>query len=230
MLAFVSESRTAGMAYLLGMLSAASIITLITKRKLSSNFPGLRSRRVLFLLTAAMAGLVVAGPALSERMMHYITKSGRAEVSGLAEAYDRSRGSLIEEMLDNIKDRPFVGIGFGIASDPQSMKIDRDPVLGLPTGASIEKGVMPLAVLEELGVVGFLLVAAWIWMLLKRAAFRGLAALSVLLVALFVNLGESILFSPGGQGMLILILLAWATARPKEKLAQTSALHIQAER
>jgi hypothetical protein len=113
-------------------------------------------------------------------------------------------------MWTNIERKPLEGLGFGIASIPELMVVQRDPVLGLPTSAIIEKGVMPVAVLEELGAIGVLLVAAWLWIVLRRCARRGVAPLAVFLVVLFLNMGEATLFSVGGAGLLSMILIAWA--------------------
>src|SRR5690606_26196878 len=109
------------------------------------------------------------------------------------------------------------GIGFGISSDPLDMKVQRDPVLGLPTGAVIEKGVLPLAVLEEVGIVGFFLVAGWLFMLLRRGAIRGgMPAVAVCITARLVNMGVSVLFSPGGLGLLVLLLIGWSESEIRE--------------
>ncbi len=145
-------------------------------------------------------------------MQHFITKSGRHDVGGLMEAYNRSRGRLMDAMLANIGEHPLTGIGFGIASDPWHMNVRTDAVFGLPVGASIEKGVTPLMVLEELGVFGAALVALWVVALLRGCARGGLAPLAICLTALLLNMGEATLFSPGGFGLLLLVLLGWAYA------------------
>jgi hypothetical protein len=133
----------------------------------------------------------------------------------VSEAYKDSRGNLIEAMWDNIKVTPMVGIGFGVASIPSAMEVTRDPILGLPTGASIEKGVMPIAVLEELGIPGFVLFCGWIGMLIRRAGQHGVKELALVATLLLFNFGESTLFSPSGFGMIELIVLAWAATRPR---------------
>src|SRR5690606_115878 len=104
-----------------------------------------------------------------------------------------SRGFLIDAMLINIANDPFRGIGFGIASFPSSMIVERDPMFGLPVGASVENGVAPLAILEEVGVFGAILVALWILVLLRKGAVGGLAAFAVCLTALALNMGENTL-------------------------------------
>ena len=128
----------------------------------------------------------------------------------IAEAYDKSRGGLIDKLITNIEEHPFTGIGFGIASNPFEMIIERDPVIGLPVGAAIEKGVLPLAVVEELGFIGAFLVFMWFWMVVKRAGLRGFTPLALTTTALLLNMGENTFFSPGGFGGLLLIFVSWA--------------------
>lgn len=211
-LVLMSESRTAGLAMLLGTGLAFAIAPALSGRSARSLLPGLRSTRVWSVLGAVAIGGVAFLPSISHELAHYITKSGRAEVGGLAEAYDASRGRLMDAMLVNIAKTPTSGIGFGIASDPHTMVVQRDPHFGLPVSASIEKGVMPLAIVEELGIAGAAIVAFWVYCLLRRAARSGVAPLAVCLTVLMLNMGESTFFSPGGLGLITLVLIAWAYA------------------
>jgi len=127
-------------------------------------------------------------------------------------------------MIANIVVKPFTGIGFGIASDYLSMDIVRDPILGLPISAPIEKGVTPLMVLEEVGIIGFILFAIWIWILIRRSIVNGASAFLVMTTLLLLNLSEATLFSPGGAGLLILILLSSSATKPRvSKLYQPEA-------
>src|SRR5690606_20509991 len=117
---------------------------------------------------------------------------------------------VMDAMIQNIQLRPWTGIGFGIDSVPDRMTVSRDPMFGLPIGAAVEKGVTPLMVVEEWGVSGALVVAGWAFAPLRGAARGGLSALAVVLVVLLLNLGEATLFSPGGFGLLPIVLLGWA--------------------
>ena len=211
-LVVLSEARTAGLAMVMGIGIAATVIPFLANRKPGTVLPGLKSKRFQITALLALVGLVAAGPMLNVVVAGFISKGGRADVAGLIEAYDRSRGSLIEGMTENIWQDPWVGIGFGIASEPLSMNITRDPVFELPVGASVEKGVMPLAVREEVGVPGLILVGLWIWVVLRRSARAGMAPLAVVITVLLINMGESVLFSPGGMGLLQLILISWAVS------------------
>lgn len=208
----LSGARTAGLALVLGVGAAVISVSFVSGRTLRSRLPGLRSRRFQLVALLVLLGSMSALPILHEVVTNFISKGDRANATGVMDAYQQSRGNMMAMMLENIDENPWVGIGFGIASDAASMEISRDPVLGLPTGASTEKGVLVLAVLEEVGVFGLLLTSAWIWMLLRRSAAGGIAPLAVALTVLFGNMGESTLFSPSGFGLLTLVLLSWAFA------------------
>jgi hypothetical protein len=214
-LVVLSEARTAGIALVLAVGVALIATSRVSGRPLLSLLPGLRSRRMHALMLFAAVGIILAAPALTKVMDRYLSKSGRAEVTSLAEAYQGSRGGLIEVMWDNIEETPWTGIGFGIASFPSDMIVVRDPVLNLPTSASIEKGVLPVAVLEELGLPGFIFFLVWIGHVTRRAARNGALELALIVNLLLLNLGESMLFSPSGFGMINLIILAWAVTCPK---------------
>ncbi len=209
-LVVLSEARTAGLALLLGVGVAIVTAPMFVSRQLTVVFPGLRSPRTHIVFFIALAGLIVAGAKVENVITHYLTKSGRSEGVGLVEQYQTSRGRLMDQMWINIQENPLQGIGFGIDSYPLEMDIKRESLFGLPVSASVEKGVMPLAVLEELGLVGFLAFAMWVYMLLRHSVRGGVAPFLVVMTILFLNFGESTLFSPGGVGLLSLILLGWA--------------------
>jgi hypothetical protein len=207
-----SESRTAGLAILLAIPLAAVVASALAGLSIQTMLPGLRSPRLwTVIFTATFAGFVMA-PVIADRIDLYITKSGRAEVGSVFEAYDLSRGRLIEGMKENIIERPFTGIGFGLASDPAIMQVNRDPVLGLPIGAPVEKGVLPLAILEEVGIPGALFVGTWLFIVIRSAGRAGITPLAVGLTALLLNFGEATLFSANGLGLLLLLFLGWGGA------------------
>lgn len=207
-LIFLSEARVAGVALVFGATLTVVVVPFFSRRRVTAVAPGLKSRRFALVASMMVLGLLLAGPDIGNRVNQYLAKGTASET--LTEAYFTSRGYMIMKMWENIKKDPVSGIGFGIASDPWQMHIERDPVIGLPVEASIEKGVMPLAVWEEVGAAGFVAIAVWLFSLLRRSARAGISCLAVACTALFLNMGESTLFSPGGTGMLILVLLAWA--------------------
>ncbi len=140
-LVVLSEARTAGIALVLGVVIASVFVPFLLKGKLGVVLPALKSRSFQFMAFFTLMGVIATGPILNEVRTDFISKGQRANVSGLLEAYEQSRGFFIEEMMVNFSQDPWIGIGFGIASEPSLMEISRDPFLGLPIGASVEKGL-----------------------------------------------------------------------------------------
>ena len=206
----LSEARTAGFALVLGLASAVVLVPFLSKQPIRKMLPGLGSRRMYLIAGAAVVGVLFSGSVLTDRIGSYIAKRG--ESGDLMQAYETSRGGLIAAMLKNITMNPLVGIGFGIASRPDEMIVDREPVFGLPTGAVVEKGVLPYQVVEELGLFGTLFVLLWLGMAIRRASRGTVTTLAILATVLLLNLGESTFFSPGGMGLLPLILFTWAVS------------------
>lgn len=209
---YLSEARTAGGALFLGvLLSLVSVGLQRRSRALMSQT--VKSGRLAIIAFAALVGIILGGAILSEGIVTFLSKSGRAQSVGLFEAFDNSRGGLMATMLDNIADNPLMGIGFGIASDQSSIEIERDFYFGLPISMPSEKGVLPIAVLEEIGIVGFGFVAVWTAFMLKRTYRRGIGGLVLVTVTFFVNCGESMFFSPGGMGLLFMLGVSLAVSR-----------------
>ena len=214
----LSESRTGGLGMVLGLAVAIIAASPLAGRPLRQALPGIGSARVHAVVAIAVVLSLLVWPLVVQNVGGFLTKRSSAQtLSGL---YDGSRGALIDDMLSNIGEHPIRGIGFGVASTPGDMNVRYDRVFGLPVGAAVEKGVAPLAVVEELGVPGFVAVGLWLWMIIRRAALNGVESLAVISVVLAVNLGESILFSPGGTGMLTLVLLGWCV-RPMQGESNT---------
>lgn len=216
-----SEARTAGLAMVIGLLLAIISAPLLSGKRIPSALPGLKSRRVWCIASVALLLGVIFAPQLGDKFNHYISKSERAgSVESIAEAYEKSRGGLIDKIYSNIHENPLTGIGFGMASDPELMVVERDSLLGLPVGAAIEKGVMPLAIIEELGIIGAFLVFIWMFLLLKKAAISGVISVSLIGTIILLNMGESTFFSPGGLGMLSLIMFSWAASNQRRVKAK----------
>tara|TARA_R110001592_G_scaffold85363_1_gene252204 strand:+ start:7828 stop:9207 length:1380 start_codon:yes stop_codon:yes gene_type:complete len=214
-LILLSEARTAGVALILGLVIGLVVAPLLSGRKIIDTVPGLKSRRLWGWASIVLIVALVFSPLIYQKSSNFISKSGRAgELMTIAEAYDKSRGDLIDRLLANIEENPLTGIGFGIASNSFEMIVERDPVMGLPISASIEKGVLPLAVAEEVGLIGAFLVFMWFWMVVKRAGLSGFTPLTLTTTALLLNMGENIFFSPGGLGGLLLVFVCWASTEP----------------
>lgn len=207
-LVLLSGARTAALALLLGMTFALLLGPTLSGKPRRQLMPGLHSRRIQLTIVLVLAGMAVAWPRLVDESMTFISKN--ADAQNIGQAYQMSRGGLIDAMWLNIENNPWQGIGFGIATIPDLMVVSRDPIFDLPVSALVEKGVLPVAVLEELGLPGFVFFTFWLLVILKRCVRQGLPALAVFLVVLFLNMGEAIFFSAGGMGMLAMLLIAWA--------------------
>jgi hypothetical protein len=164
---FLSQARTGGMAVVVGFIVGVVTVRVLSGRSLGMLLPGLRSARVWSLGFV----LLVAAIASSERIglvySAYVTKGDRDDVSTMADAYQLSRGALVDQMLANVIENPVYGIGFGIASNPARIGIERDPVLGLPVSVAVEKGVLPVMIVEELGIPMAVLVGLWVFARLR---------------------------------------------------------------
>ena len=217
-LVMLSGSRTAALGMLAGVAVGLAATALAAVRPLAA-LPGLRSWRLrAFVAAALLAAVYGAGDIAAFLDRGTVDPGIPAARRSVLENYLSARGALIGPMLDNIRERPWTGIGFGVASLPARARVERT-AFGIPVSAPVEKGVLPLALLEELGVFGLAAAVAWMWCFVRRAARRGAAAMAVCLTILFINLGESVLMSPGGIGMVCLILFGWAAAGPERRPA-----------
>lgn len=125
------------------------------------------------------------------------TSDSKSDKRSLIEALTSSRMPLIEMSLNDFKRNPFLGMGFQVAEYTKYKTKGKSFIIS----ASIEKGVLPVMVLGEggiLGVVCFLIfLVSFYWICTKRKYFVTITTFSVLLVT---NMGEATFFSPGGIG------------------------------
>ena len=125
----------------------------------------------------------------------------------------------------NFQQNTYLGIGFGLASNPADLKVQYDPLLGIPISASVEKGVFFVAVLEEIGLVGTVTFFAILGLLFARVYYSGNPELMALFIApIATNLGDATLFSLGDNGLFIwlLIVFAYSSAVIRSKQPQRS--------
>lgn len=204
----MSEARTGALSLILAFSFTFVMVTSLSGQRLLRLAPGLSSIRLHLVTMACVVMMVLLWPQFSERISYFFSK--RTDSQSLAQAYDASRGELMDAMWTNIKKDPFIGIGFGIGSNPNEMIITRDPILDIPVSAIVEKGVLPIAIFEELGIVGFIVSGLWFFTIIRRSAYGGLTPLAVCLTAMLQNMGDSMFFSASGMGLILIILVAWA--------------------
>jgi O-antigen ligase len=137
-----------------------------------------------------------------------------SNIENLIDSYISSRMIVIEPMIENIKTKWLTGIGFGIPSFDTYSSIKQITFETL-IFFTYEKGNLYLLILEELGLLGILIFIFWLFLLIQRLILSGdNIALIVVINILLINIGEAVVFSTGGLGLLILILLFWAATRP----------------
>lgn len=132
-------------------------------------------------------------------MSEWVRKTN--DVSGdkrsLGEALTGSRQTLIEYSLYEFRRNPLIGSGFQVA------EYTRDHVRGkgFVVSASIEKGILPVMILGETGILGSLAFLVFLCSFFLICAQRKYyMTISLFAVFLMSNMGEATLFSPGGIG------------------------------
>jgi hypothetical protein len=197
-------SRTAAIATIMGFAFAV-----LGGRAADRRTTGADVRRALGLVVLLAFGLLIvelATGSVLRGLASFALKGGQGSVG---EAFEASRGGLVATQLRNFMASPWIGNGFGVFADgvfPAGIKT----FMGIPVSAPVEKGVLPTAVLEETGILGFLCFAYLIYALVSGVWRRAPHPVVAMLIAcLFVNLGEAVLLSPGGFGLHVWLLIAW---------------------
>ncbi len=116
----------------------------------------------------------------------------------LIEALTNSRQGKIAECLHDFHTNPLWGMGFQVAEDHR-LKYQQGQITLF--SASIEKGILPLMVLGETGIIGAIVFLLFLFMFFHDAIQNGYTATITLFSALLVsNMAEATFFSPGGGG------------------------------
>jgi len=125
-------------------------------------------------------------------------RKGAGEDATMAESLVASRLELTEYSYRNFLRRPVLGNGFQVT---ESMRFYGFSSLGLAASAPIEKGVLPTMILEEGGVIGFAVFAAFVLSVLGASLrFGCLRFLATFSTFLALNSGEATFFSVTGPG------------------------------
>ncbi|MGC7560180.1 O-antigen ligase family protein [Pasteurella sp. PK-2025] len=202
-LVILSEARTAGLALILALTLSILLKPLFTGKNFVDANPIFKNKYFYLWLFIILAALATSYPLYIDSIESYIFK--RTHSTSLTDLADASRGALVQDMLRNITENPFLGIGFGVASNPNHLDVVRDPIFNLPISAVIEKGVLPIAIIEELGLIIGTFVFLWFLYSFRQAAKSDVQKLTTALCIFCLNLGENMFFSIGGMGMLMLI-------------------------
>lgn len=223
----LSKTRTAFFAIIIIAIIGIPMASLFFKKNILPKVKSNKNRRYLSFILI-LVSLIVIDKFTVNTVDNFINKrqnlakteknileGNLREGTGFVNNYINSRGVLIDPALENVAKYPFSGIGFGIGSDPKNMDIFYDPFFGLPMGAPTEKGVIFVMFLEELGFFGFLIFLLWTFYLIVCSIKKNITSFMVILTIYILNMGEALLFSPGGPGLIFIIYLTLAVTKPK---------------
>ena len=200
-LVYMSRSRVG----LFILMVAVVMVAMYLPNKLSLPFN--IKRRLKAGVAAILAlGMVaaVASEVMNDTISLWLRKTDDVEedTRSLSEAVTSSRQGLIEESMEDFHRNPVFGSGFQVAEYTAEMVARSGS--GLVISAPIEKGVLPVMVLGETGVVGALVFVLFLISFYAASSKRRLYVTAALFTVLLAsNMGEATFFSPGGGGGVI---------------------------
>jgi hypothetical protein len=209
---YLSRARIGGFSFIVGLFSGLALAPLLGLLDRWRRQPRIRPGRLAVVAVLVGVGLIGAGSVVIPKIQNYVLKYGSAEeVTDYTDALYRARGGMLELMLASVKEHPLTGIGFGVPTKGgRSTEVVYDPVFGLPIMATAEKGILFVALLEELGYPLATIVYLWFAWLFMLAARGGPVGLTAFSAAIAVNAAENCFFSPGGLGLFILVIACMA--------------------
>lgn len=198
-LVFYSSSRTAFFAYLISIFSTVYFFMSEKRAKAS------KKSRVLMnlVLCGFLAGVyLIVSPRGVVRLEGFLRKAQVSEGvdrrNKLTDDLTSSRMDAVEKGLANFRESPLIGNGFQVS---EGMVESMQGASGLILSAPIEKGVLPVMILEEGGVFGAFLFMTFLVVLYakyRKLQFTGFMSTFTVFIAL--NSGEAIFFSTSGGG------------------------------
>ena len=204
-LIFLSGARTGMLAFLFS-LAATWVIAIVSSRKGNFELKPFRSFVKIGVVAAALVSLIAVSPAFSDTMAKFWIKGG-------VNSFYLTRGKGIVSQWNHFLQHPLTGNGFGIDVGHENFK-NPSTFLSVPVSAAGEKGFLPVAFLEEVGIVGLLSFALF-FLVMFRGVFnaRDIGLIGVFFACLLVNIGEDVFFSPGYIGGYMWLLIGLSTAK-----------------
>ena len=204
-LLFMTRSRSAFLAFVVGV--TMILWQVVPKIRIS---PRLRTH----MRNLAMGGgvLLVIGMGIAEvsneTISRWIRKTDDIQYDNRSwtEAVTASRIGLAEASMYEFYRKPMLGMGFQVNYESEYLYGDKE---GLILSAPIEKGLLPLMVLGEGGVIGVLAFVVFLVSFYATCYRRKyMVTIAVFTTFLAANMGEATFFSPGGAGGIEWLLMA----------------------
>jgi len=198
-LVYLTSSRTALFAYIISIVTSAFFI--MNERRVSNAKKNRMVSNLIFMIVL-FALVITLRPGGIERVEAFLRKAEDVEnvdrSVSMGESLTSSRMGLAESGLNNFRKSPLIGNGFQVS---EQMKYLDTSEVGSMLSAPIEKGVLPVMVLEEGGVIGALLFSGFLVTLyVKYRKLQFTCFLSTFTVFLALNTGEAVFFSTSGGG------------------------------
>jgi len=194
----LTRSRTGFGSFVIGITVLVGLSLVLHRRGLLR----LRMRvpRLALIGCLALGGVLALGydiasdQKLSRAAISFAQKGKQAEEISVENVL-ASRQGLINYMWANFLASPWIGIGFEVSTHPYFQ--ENATIFNAP----IEKGFLPVAVLEETGIIGTTFFIVFLVALaVSLARDLNVPGLTLFLAFLAVNCGEAMFFSFGGHG------------------------------
>lgn len=198
-LCYISASRTGLFAAVFTLVLAVTVVVAMKtgSRRVKVNFSTAQILIIAFMGTMSLITFeAISGGVILQKLGDFSVKAIRSGGDFSFERIYESRIGLIEFSWHNFTQKPLTGIGFGTMLDAR-WAADAS-ILTAPT----EKGFLPTALLEEVGIPGtlcfVLFLSAFFYHYWK---LRNVIAIIMMICLLLLNLGEMMFFSFGGVGL-----------------------------
>lgn len=199
-LGYFSAARTGLFAAVLAIILVFLMATAMRTgpKKVRINISGVQIAVIgLVGISSVIAFEAITGGTLAQILSDFALKSIRE--GGGSFSFDSLFGSripLIEVSWRNFMQKPLTGIGFGTMLDPRWAATAS--IFSAPT----EKGFLPTAVLEEVGIFGTLCFCVFLFTYFFHYwSVRNIVALGMMICFIFLNFGEMFFFALGGVGL-----------------------------
>lgn len=200
-LTYLSRSRVGLFAIMVGTL----VVAMYLPNKIGLQPSIMRRLKAGVSLILSITVIVgIASEIMNDSISGWLRKVNDVEEDNrsLSEAVTASRQGLIDESMRDFRRNPMFGSGFQVA-EYTADQVARSGS-GLILSAPIEKGVLPVMVLGETGVMGSILFVAFLFSFYNASSRRRLYVTAAMFtVLLATNMGEATFFSPGGGGGVI---------------------------
>jgi hypothetical protein len=155
---------------------------------------------------AVLAAILIVGELHSGAVSRFIRKNDdvSADTRTVSEAFTESRMGSVEMNLYDFKRNPLMGSGFQVW---EKHRYEKRSGFFSYLSASVEKGLLPLLVLGEGGIVGAVLFLCFCISFYRGCSKNRLVATPCMMTAfLMSNFGEATFFSPGAVGGVLWII------------------------